>query len=281
MEESGNYGWEEIEFGGSAPANMVTTDTAQTITGTKTIPTLNTTNLTALGETNNLATVKCLDYNENALQTVETYKGIEISRNTIGYGQGINMPNYSKTAFLQFSPVSTSGNLLGSAEIIFYSRNNNNSMVRRFSTGDLQICLTGDSIIAKINNNSFIGGQVVTCVADSTDANASYKANHIYRLTYSNDTWTATDITPSAPIVLENVSASTWVADNTYAGYGYKCEISVNGVTDSDLAEVVFGVAEATSGNYAPVAVTDLDTVTIYSKVDTAITIPTIKVDRL
>lgn len=73
-----------------------------------------------------------------------------------------------------------------------------------------------------------------------------------------------------------NVSASSWVVDNTYQDYGYKCELTCNGVTSSDYAQVIFGPTQATNGNYANLCLTGTDSVTIYSKVNTAITIPTI-----
>lgn len=75
-----------------------------------------------------------------------------------------------------------------------------------------------------------------------------------------------------------NVSASSWVADNTYADYGYKCDISCTGVTSSMYAMVNFAPTEADSGNYATVCNTGTDIVTIYSKVNDTITIPSIVV---
>lgn len=80
-----------------------------------------------------------------------------------------------------------------------------------------------------------------------------------------------------AKLVFTNVSASTWVSDSTYTGYSYKCDLTCTGITANSIVEVIFGVTEAISGNYAPVCVTGADTVTIYSKVNTSITIPTIK----
>ena len=74
-----------------------------------------------------------------------------------------------------------------------------------------------------------------------------------------------------------NVSASTWVSDNTYANYPYKCDITCTGITVNSVVEVIFDMTEAISGDYAPICATSTDTVTIYSKVDTAITIPVIK----
>ena len=73
-----------------------------------------------------------------------------------------------------------------------------------------------------------------------------------------------------------NVTASSWVSDSTYTDYGYKCELSLTGVTATMYATVTYGVTEATSGNYAPVCDTGTGTVTIYSKVNDSITIPTI-----
>ena len=79
-------------------------------------------------------------------------------------------------------------------------------------------------------------------------------------------------------LIFENKSASDWVSDSTYSDYDYKCEISCSGVTSSMVATVIFGQTEADSGNYATVNQTGTNTVTIYSKVNTSITIPTILV---
>lgn len=74
-------------------------------------------------------------------------------------------------------------------------------------------------------------------------------------------------------LTFTNVSASSWVADSTYTDYGYKCVLTCNGVTSSDYAQVIFSPSDASSGNYANVCLTGTDTVTIYSKVNTTITI--------
>lgn len=80
-------------------------------------------------------------------------------------------------------------------------------------------------------------------------------------------------------IKFTNKSASNWVADNTYPDYGYKCEITnLNGVTSDSFAQVIFAQAEADSGNYATVCLTDFQKITIYSKVNDTITIPSIVV---
>lgn len=74
-----------------------------------------------------------------------------------------------------------------------------------------------------------------------------------------------------------NVSASYWVSSSTYSGYSYQCTLICSGITSSSFVEVVFAPTEADSGNYAPVCSSGNNTVTIYSKVNTTITIPTIK----
>lgn len=73
-----------------------------------------------------------------------------------------------------------------------------------------------------------------------------------------------------------NVTASSWVNNSTYTDYGYKCVLTCTGTTSSDYAQVIFGPDQANSGNYANVCLTGTDSVTIYSKVNTSISIPTI-----
>ena len=82
-------------------------------------------------------------------------------------------------------------------------------------------------------------------------------------------------------LIYENmiVSVSDWIADDTYEQFGYKADISCEGVTEEFFSDVVFGIEEAISGNYAPISKTSEGIVTIYA-VDIPegdITIPTIK----
>ena len=75
-----------------------------------------------------------------------------------------------------------------------------------------------------------------------------------------------------------SVAASAWVSDSTYAAYPYAASIACPGVTASHVPEVVFGATEATSGNFAPVALSGSGTVKIYAatKPTTAITVQSI-----
>ena len=80
-------------------------------------------------------------------------------------------------------------------------------------------------------------------------------------------------------LYFREVPASVWTSDTTYSGYGYKCELSLTGVTPTMIPTVTFAHAEAVSGNYSPVALSGTETVTIYGKVNTSITIPLIKAE--
>ena len=79
-------------------------------------------------------------------------------------------------------------------------------------------------------------------------------------------------------IKLSNTTVNNWVSDTTYADYPYKATIAAADVTSTMVAEVIYSVADATSGNYAPICETYDGGVYIYSKVNTAITIPTVLV---
>lgn len=74
-----------------------------------------------------------------------------------------------------------------------------------------------------------------------------------------------------------DITASNWVESAEYSDYPYAVDLLTDkSITANDFAEVVFDVAEATSGNYAPVAKTGDFGVRIYAKVNTEITIPQI-----
>ena len=74
------------------------------------------------------------------------------------------------------------------------------------------------------------------------------------------------------------VAASAWASDSTYAAYPYAATVACTGVTANHVPEVVFGIAEATGGNFAPVALSGSGTVKIYAatKPTAAITLQSI-----
>ena len=79
---------------------------------------------------------------------------------------------------------------------------------------------------------------------------------------------------------LQNVTANTFVADATYEDFPFKCEIAITGVTSANNAEITFSLAQATSGDLAPICVTETNKIIIYAKSDLGtIIIPLIKVE--
>lgn len=64
------------------------------------------------------------------------------------------------------------------------------------------------------------------------------------------------------------VPSTAWAADSTYSssGYGYKATVTVSGVTASYVPFVNFAMADAVTGNYAPVAVCVSGGVNIWAK---------------
>ena len=71
-------------------------------------------------------------------------------------------------------------------------------------------------------------------------------------------------------LAMKNIAlASTaWASDSTYSasGYNYKATVAFSGVTTAYVPFVNFGMADAVSGNFAPVAVCVSNGVSIWAK---------------
>lgn len=81
-------------------------------------------------------------------------------------------------------------------------------------------------------------------------------------------------------IKMTAVAAETWIASEQFESYNFECNITAAGVTINDVATVVFDSDDADSGNYARVNITDTNSIRIFSKVDTAITVRTIEIHK-
>lgn len=79
------------------------------------------------------------------------------------------------------------------------------------------------------------------------------------------------------------VAVTAWSADITYTEYPYRASISIPGVTEEMVPNVIFSMSDALSGRFAPIAATYQGGVHIYSASvpESAITIPTILVERV
>lgn len=147
-----------------------------------------------------------------------------------------------------------------------------------------------------VNNSAWVNTGVIagiTSIVQTTTSTAD-GGNNIITATLSNgstSTFTIKNGTKgstgsqgpkgdSAAFFFTNkaVAAGDWASDSTYSDYAYKATVTCSGVTANDQAEVTFSVADALSGNFAPVCNTKANGVEIWSKTATAITIPTIAV---
>ena len=75
-----------------------------------------------------------------------------------------------------------------------------------------------------------------------------------------------------------SVAASAFVADSTYEDFPFRASVSLDGVLESMTPEVIFGLVDAVSGLFAPVAECYTGGVYVYASdvPEAAITIPTI-----
>lgn len=88
----------------------------------------------------------------------------------------------------------------------------------------------------------------------------------------------------NAAIIVQSsvvVATSAWVSDATYTDYPYRASIPITGCTVNHIPEVVFSLADALSGKFAPVAQTYAGGVYIYASESADITIPTIKLTKV
>ena len=80
---------------------------------------------------------------------------------------------------------------------------------------------------------------------------------------------------------IEETSVSTWRPSTEYADFAFEAQINIANLTEDDFVNVVFGVNEAVSGNYAAAIEQYAGYILVFSKVNTAITIPTISVTKI
>ena len=74
------------------------------------------------------------------------------------------------------------------------------------------------------------------------------------------------------------VPSANFVDDTTYADFPFRAEVPLDGVLETMTPEVIFGVVDATSGNFAPVSETYTGGIYLYAESvpESDMTIPTI-----
>ena len=80
---------------------------------------------------------------------------------------------------------------------------------------------------------------------------------------------------------IEDTSVSTWAASTKYVDFAFQAQINIADLSESDFVNVVFGINEANSGNYASAIEQYAGYILVFSKVNNTITIPTIVVTKI
>ena len=80
---------------------------------------------------------------------------------------------------------------------------------------------------------------------------------------------------------IEDTRVSAWVASTKYVDFVFEAQINITDLSEADFVNVVFGVNEAVSGNYAAAIEQYEGYILVFSKVNTTITIPTIEITKI
>ena len=149
-------------------------------------------------------------------------------------------------------------------------------------SGKLDVTTAASTYLSKTDaSNTYLGKTAKAASATSADSatKATQDASgNVITSTYATKTEMGNK--QDKNLYFTNKTASSWVSDSTYEDYPYRCDISCSGVTSDMYAEVVFGVAQSTSGMYAPVCETKSNVVSVWSSENTTITIPTIIITK-
>lgn len=115
--------------------------------------------------------------------------------------------------------------------------------------------------LSRTINNKALSSNITLSASDVGAATEAYVDSRI--LVFTNQT----------------VATSAFTSDSTYEDYPYRASIVLSGVTTNHMPEVTFALAEATSGNYAPVSETYDGGVYIYAQEvpESSITLPSIQ----
>lgn len=162
----------------------------------------------------------------------------------------------------------------------------NNNVLRQISLAAVRIPAGSTSITANMITDERLDGSVCGLVTSGIGVDTTVMQNQFESFLRSIQNELA-ELEAGSGVELRkvqknnvSVSASSFVANTTYAeqGYGYRASVAISGVISSMIPEVVFSMSDAVSGNFAPVAETYNGGVYIYAseKPDATITIPTI-----
>ena len=162
----------------------------------------------------------------------------------------------------------------------------NNNILRQISLASIRIpagatTITSAMITDERLDNSVCG--LVTCGigVDTSVMQSQFEAMMAYIKKELADIEAGTGV-ELKKVQFNNVSVpvSAFVTDATYEeqGYGYRAAVALDGVIESMIPEVIFGMADAVSGYFSPVVESYNGGVYIYASVEpeATVTIPTI-----
>ena len=81
--------------------------------------------------------------------------------------------------------------------------------------------------------------------------------------------------------MINDLAVSTWAASIKYEDFMFQAQINIANLTENDFVNVVFGIADAISGDYAPAVEVYEGYILIFAKTNAAITIPTIAITKI
>ena len=157
--------------------------------------------------------------------------------------------------------------------------------------GDVYSCLTTDRLGFRVYGST--SGANRTLTTKIGDGNLSFFAtplsirhdqtrdkngnpNFLHATQAQHDRWTN-----NYSYKIEDTSVSDWGASTKYSDFAYEAQINISDLTETDFVNVVFGVNDANSGNYAAAVEQYAGYILIFASVNTAITIPTIIVTKI
>ena len=136
----------------------------------------------------------------------------------------------------------------------------NNSTVRQISLAKISVAAGTTAITASMITDERLDASVCGLVTESISIDTSTMQNQFEALLKSIQN-ELLDLEAGTGVELKklqfnnvSVAVSAFVADTTYEDYPFRAAVALEGVISSMIPEVIFNMADAIGGNFAPVA---------------------------
>ena len=156
----------------------------------------------------------------------------------------------------------------------------NNSTIRQISLAQIHVTAGATAITASMVTDERLDASVCGIVTESVSIDTTTMQNQFEALLKSVQN-ELSELESGTAVELKklqfnntSVEAASFVADTTYEDYPFRAAVPLAGVIRTMIPEVIFGMADATSGIFAPVADTYNGGVYLYaSEVPEAVTV--------